>query len=84
MANGVDMNDVSTMPHGLPPSQVPPIYTAPLTMDGNRAYSTAGSTASMPTLAPSMYNYHHPQDTSNWSSINYIKCFAGNTHVTAQ
>ena len=61
MANGVDVNDASTMPHGLPPSQVPPIYTAPLTMDGNRAYSTAGSTASMPTSAPSMYNYHHPQ-----------------------
>ena len=60
MAN-VDMNNMSTMLHGLPPSQVPPIYTAPLTMDGNRAYSTAGSTISMPTSAPSIYNYHHPQ-----------------------
>ena len=61
MANGVDMNDASTIPHWLPLSQVPPIYTAPLTMDGNRAYSTAGSTASMCTSAPGMDNYHNPQ-----------------------
>ena len=61
MANSVDMNDTSTMLQGLPPLQMPPINTAPLTMDGNKAYSTAGLTASMPTLAPSMYNYHHPQ-----------------------
>ena len=61
MASGVDVNNVSTMPHGLPPSQVSPICTSPLTMDGNRAYSTAGSTASLPTLAASMYSYHHPQ-----------------------
>ena len=60
MANGVDTNDTLTLPNGLPPSQVPPIYTAPLAMDGNRAYSTAGSTASMPKSAPGMYNYHNP------------------------
>ena len=41
MAIGVDINDVLTLPHRLPPSQVPPIYTASLAMDGNRAYSTA-------------------------------------------
>ena len=61
MANRVDVNDMLTMPHGLPPSQVPPLYTALLTMHGNRAYSTAGSISSLPTSAPSMYNYHHPQ-----------------------
>ena len=61
MVNGVDLNNASTMPHWLPPSQVPPIYTAPLTMDRNRAYSMAGSTASLPTPAPGMYNYPHPQ-----------------------
>ena len=61
MANDVDVNDALTMPHGLPPSQVPLIYTSTLAMDGNRAYSTAGSTASMPTSAFSTYNYNHPQ-----------------------
>ena len=84
MANGVDMNDMSTMLHGLPPSQVPPIYTAPLTMDGNRAYSTAGSTASMPTLAPGMYNYHHPQAPPTGAQSTTSNAFTGNTHVTAQ
>ena len=76
MANGGDMNDMLTMSHGLPPSQVPPIYTAPLTMDGNRAYSTAGSTASLPTMAPGMYNYHHPQAPPTGAQLTTSQYFA--------
>ena len=60
MAHGVGMNDASTLPHGLPPSQGATHILSPA-VDRYRAYLTAGSTASMPTLAPGMYNYHHLQ-----------------------
>ena len=83
MANGVGMNDVLNLPRGLPPSQVPPIYTAPLTMDGNRAYSTAGSTISMPTLTSGMYNYHHPQAPPTGAQSTTSNASL-ETHVTAQ
>ena len=69
MTSSVDVNDASTMPHGLPPSQVPPMYTAPLTMDGNRAYSTAGSAAFLPTSASGMHKYHHPQAPPTGASL---------------
>ena len=85
MANGVAVNDMSTMPDGLPPSQVSPICTAPLTMDWKTEPTQWQDKLCIPAHIGSQYVQLPPStDTSHWSSINYIKCFTGNTHVTAQ
>ena len=81
MANGVGTNDISTLPHGLPPSQVPPIcidHRWKQSILSNRINSIHAHIGSRYVQLPPFTG------TSNWSTIKYIKCFAENPHVTAQ
>ena len=58
------MNDSLTMARARPPSsQAPPVYTNPLSEDGNQAYLASGSSHLIPASAPGMYGHgnHHGQ-----------------------
>ena len=41
----------------MPTSEAPPVYNHQPGMDGNRLFSQTGSTHSIPTLAPGMYDF---------------------------
>ena len=64
LANGVNPSTTSRL---LPPSPAPPSYTSVQSEYRQRAYSTAGSAQSIPTLAPGMYRHNNNQrsHTSN-------------------
>ena len=58
IASGVNKNNPSAMVGARSTSsQAPPAYTIPPSEDGHQAYSTAGSSCSIPTSAPGMYGY---------------------------
>ena len=48
----------------MPPSPAPLAYTSAQSEDGNRAYSTSGSTHSIATSAPGMYRHNNNQGSS--------------------
>ena len=70
MQNGV--HAASTSSQNVPTSEVPPVYNNQPGMDGNRLFSQTGSTHSIPTLAPGMYEFHPnigPQSTTSNASL---------------
>ena len=58
LANGVNQSTSSGL---LPPSPAAPAYTSARSEDGQWSYSPAGSTHSIPTLAPGMYRQNNNQ-----------------------
>ena len=58
LANRVNPSTTSVL---LPPSPAPPAYASAQSENGQRAYSTAGSAHSIPTLAPGMYRHSNNQ-----------------------
>ena len=61
LANRIDPSTTSV---GVPPSIAPPAYTSTQSEDGNQAYSTSGSTHSIPTSAPGMYRHNNNQESN--------------------
>ena len=86
VAMRADATNTSTMSHGIPPAQVPPSYTVSPNTDGNQIYPISGSTPSIPTSAPGMYNYtpNLEKKIFNWSTVHNNQCFTETTHDTAQ
>ena len=58
MAMQNDVHATSTLSQNVPTSEAPPVYNHQLGMDGNRLFSQTGSTHSIPTLAPGMYDFN--------------------------
>ena len=52
------VNDTLTSSQNVPTSEAPPVYNHQPGMDGNRPFSQTGSTHSIPTLAPGMYDFN--------------------------
>ena len=58
MAMQNDVHAMLTSSQNVPTSEAPPVYNHQPGMDGNRPFSQTGSTHSIPTLAPGMYDFH--------------------------
>ena len=58
MAMQNDVHAMSASSQNVPTSEAPPVYNHQPGMDGNRLFSQTGSTHSMPTSAPGMYDFH--------------------------
>ena len=52
----------------MPTSEAPPVYNHQPGMDGNRLFSQTGSTYSIPTLAPGMYDFIPNTGTQSMTS----------------
>ena len=58
MAMQNDVHAVSTSSQNVPTYEAPPVYNHQPGMDGNRPFSQTGSTHSIPTSAPGMYDFN--------------------------
>ena len=53
-----DVHATSTSSQNMPTSEAPPVYNYQPGMDGNRPFCQTGSTNSIPTFAPGMYDFN--------------------------
>ena len=53
-----DVHAMLTSSQNMPTSEAPPVYNHQPGMDGNRPFSQTGSTRSIPTLTPGIYDFH--------------------------
>ena len=76
MAMQNDVHATLASSQNVPTSEAPPVYNHQPGMDGNRLFSQTGSTHSIPTLTPGMYDFHPntgaQSTTSNASLESYM------------
>ena len=68
MAMQNDVQATSTSSQNVSTSEAPPVYNHQPGMDGNRPFSQTGSTHSIPTLAPGMYDFNPNTSTQSMTS----------------
>ena len=66
MQNDIDATLISSQ--NMPTSEAPPVYNPEPGMDGNRPFSQTGSTHSIPTSAPGMYDFNSNTGTQSMTS----------------
>ena len=68
MAMQNDVHAMSTSSQNVPTSEATPVYNHQPGMDGNRSFFQTGSTHSIPTSAPGMYDFHHNTGAQSMTS----------------